>query len=43
VACGAIDVNGENAGQGDGVMVDGESGLRIKAEEPAEILLFDLK
>jgi redox-sensitive bicupin YhaK (pirin superfamily) len=43
VARGAIDMNGENAGQGDGVMVDGESGLRIKAEEPAEILLFDLK
>ena len=43
VARGAIDVNGEKAGQGDGVMVDGESGLRIKAEEPAEILLFDLK
>jgi len=43
VARGAIDVNGEKAGQGDGVIVDGESELRIKGDEPAEILLFDLQ
>src|SRR5215212_1187056 len=33
VARGAIDVNGEKAGQGDGVIVDGESELRIKGDE----------
>jgi len=43
VARGAITVNGESALQGDGVVVTGESQLTIKAEEPAEILLFDLK
>lgn len=43
VARGAIGVNGEKAEQGDGVVVVGESALRIRAEEPSEILLFDLK
>ena len=43
VARGAIDVNGERAGQGDGVVVVGESNLKIRAQEPAEILLFDLE
>jgi quercetin 2,3-dioxygenase len=42
VARGAISVNGEKALQGDGVVVVGESNLKIKAEEPAEILVFDL-
>ena len=42
VARGAISVNGERAEQGDGVVVVAESLLNIKAEEPAEILLFDL-
>lgn len=42
VARGSITVNGEKAEQGDGVVVVGESNLRIKAQEPAEILLFDL-
>ena len=42
VARGAISVNGENAEQGDGVVVVGESNLKIRAQEPAEILLFDL-
>lgn len=42
VARGSISVNGENAGQGDGVVVVGESSLKIKAQENAEILLFDL-
>ena len=40
VARGSITVNGEKAEQGDGVVVVGESNLKIKAEEPAEILLF---
>jgi redox-sensitive bicupin YhaK (pirin superfamily) len=43
VARGAITINGESALQGDGVVVTGESNLRIKAQEPGEILLFDLK
>ena len=42
VARGAITVNGEKADQGDGVIVAGESSLTIGAQEPAEILLFDL-
>ncbi|HVF22494.1 MAG TPA: pirin family protein, partial [Pyrinomonadaceae bacterium] len=42
VARGAISVNGEKADQGDGVIVSGESSLQIKAEENAEVLLFDL-
>ncbi len=42
VARGAISVNGEKADQGDGVIVAGESSLQIKAEENAEVLLFDL-
>jgi redox-sensitive bicupin YhaK (pirin superfamily) len=43
VARGAITINGESALQGDGVVVTGESRLTIKAEEPGEVLLFDLK
>ena len=43
VARGAITVNGENAKQGDGVVVVAEPNLEIRAEEPAEILLFDLQ
>jgi len=43
VARGAITVNGESGSQGDGVIVVGESELKIKAEEPGEILLFDLQ
>ena len=42
VARGAISVNGEKADQGDGLVVVGESNLRINAEENAEVLLFDL-
>jgi redox-sensitive bicupin YhaK (pirin superfamily) len=42
VARGAIDVNGERGDQGDGVVALGESKLRIRAEEDAEVLLFDL-
>jgi quercetin 2,3-dioxygenase len=43
VARGSVDVNGENAEQGDGVVVVGESELKIKARESSEILLFDLE
>ena len=42
VARGAVDVNGETANQGDGIVVVAESNLKIRAEEPAEVLLFDL-
>jgi quercetin 2,3-dioxygenase len=42
VARGAITVNDEHAGQGDGVIAVGESSLTIRVQEPAEILLFDL-
>lgn len=42
VARGQIKVNGETAEQGDGVIVMGESALTITAEEPSELLLFDL-
>lgn len=42
VARGAVDVNGQRAEQGDGVIVIGESLLEIAADQPSEILLFDL-
>ena len=42
VARGAVEVNGEKADHGDGLVVAGESSLRIRAQEDAEVLLFDL-
>ena len=42
VARGAVDVNGQRAEQGDGAIVMGESLLEISADQPSEILLFDL-
>ncbi len=42
VARGSVEVNGEKADQGDGVVVVGESNLAIRAPEDAEVLLFDL-
>ena len=42
VARGLVDVNGERAEQGDGVVAIGETDLRINAQEDAEVLLFDL-
>ena len=42
VARGSITVNGEKADQGDGVVVVAEPSLTIRANEAAEILLFDL-
>ena len=42
VARGSITVNDKTAEQGDGAIVMGESSLEILAEQPAEILLFDL-
>lgn len=43
VARGAIAVNGEKAEQGDGVVIVAETALTIRAEEPSEILMFDLQ
>ncbi len=42
VARGSIDVNDERLEQGDGAVVVGESSLKLVANEPAELLLFDL-
>lgn len=42
VARGAIELNGEKAEQGDGLVIVGESNLELLATEPAEVLLFDL-
>ena len=42
VARGSVAVNGERGEQGDGLIAVGESSLEITANEPAEILLFDL-
>jgi len=42
VARGVVEVNGERAEQGDGVVVVAENELTIRAIEPAEVLLFDL-
>src|SRR5262245_6244912 len=42
VAHGRVEVNGEQANQGDGVVVVAESSLTIRATEPSEVLLFDL-
>ena len=42
VARGGVEVNGQRAAQGDGAIAMGESSLEIVAEQPSEILLFDL-
>jgi quercetin 2,3-dioxygenase len=42
VARGTIELNGEKAEQGDGLVIVGESNLELLATEPAEVLLFDL-
>ncbi|PYS68221.1 MAG: quercetin 2,3-dioxygenase [Acidobacteria bacterium] len=42
VARGSVDVNGERADQGDGIVIVAETDLKIRANEPAEVLLFDL-
>jgi hypothetical protein len=41
-ARGSVRVNGETAGQGDGVVVMGESDLNLVGNTAAEVLLFDL-
>jgi len=42
VARGSVDINGERAGHGDGVVIVAETDLKIRAIEPSEVLLFDL-
>jgi redox-sensitive bicupin YhaK (pirin superfamily) len=42
VARGSVRVNGETADQGDGVVVMGESDLKLVGNTAAEVLLFDL-
>jgi redox-sensitive bicupin YhaK (pirin superfamily) len=42
VARGSVDVNEQRADQGDGVVIVAEPELTIRANESAEILLFDL-
>ena len=42
IARGSVIFNGNELRQGDGAAVVNESNLKIKANEPAEILLFDL-
>jgi redox-sensitive bicupin YhaK (pirin superfamily) len=43
VAAGSVSLNDVLLKQGDGASVSKESKLRIAAQEPAEVLLFDLK
>ena len=43
VAAGSVRLNDVALKQGDGAAVSQESSLRITAQEPAEVLLFDLK
>lgn len=42
VARGTVDLNGNELNQGDGAAISKETHLTITANEPAEILLFDL-
>jgi redox-sensitive bicupin YhaK (pirin superfamily) len=43
VAAGSVRLNDIALKQGDGAAISQESNLRIAAQEPAEVLLFDLK
>lgn len=42
VAAGSVNLNDVSLKQGDGAAVNQESNIRITAQEPAEVLLFDL-
>ncbi len=42
VISGAVDVNGESLGAGDGAAISNEEALTLRAKAPAELLLFDL-
>ena len=43
VATGAVTLNGTKLTAGDAVAIENEPGLRITGDEPADVLLFDLK
>ncbi len=42
VARGALHVDGTKLNVGDGAAISGESEIRVKAQKPSEVLLFDL-
>ncbi len=42
VAKGAVELNGQRLGQGDGAAISEEKKLTIKGTKDAEVLLFDL-
>jgi redox-sensitive bicupin YhaK (pirin superfamily) len=42
VVRGALDINGETLGSGDGAAVSDESRLEIQATQDSEFLVFDL-
>ena len=42
VARGAVDLNGEHLVAGDGAAISDEAALALRAETPAEVLLFDM-
>jgi len=42
VARGAVDLNGQHLDAGDGAAISDETALALRAETPAELLLFDL-
>jgi redox-sensitive bicupin YhaK (pirin superfamily) len=42
VARGAVDLNGQHLTSGDGAAISDETALALRAEAPAELLLFDL-
>jgi quercetin 2,3-dioxygenase len=42
VARGAVQLNGNELKAGDGAAISDESEIRVKANEPSEVLLFDL-
>jgi len=42
VARGAVDLNGQHLTAGDGAAISDETALALRAETPAELLLFDL-
>ncbi len=43
VAAGSLEVNGEKLEAGDGAAISDESGIRLRAHRPSEVLLFDLR
>ena len=42
VVKGAVTLNGERLGAGDGAAVSDEESLTVRADEESEVLLFDL-